>query len=548
MSTSAVVSARSTSSRSSGTRASNAASWSRRARSRVRSSYARGGRRARRRSGRRACRRRDRDSSRPLGVLVGEGVHGVCRARRFLALGERPCRVGVAGSLQLADQAVPRRDEVRRCGAVELGEGRERLGRTTSVASRAGPAALPSRRSDGRSRSASRRDVRDPGHVLAEGVRPAHDAVSGPVRLLHLRQAAGPARCAVPHARRGPGHRPARRRARLPRGAVHARRGARGRGTRPPPSGSRPTVTPPPSTTSSQVAQLVLDETGLLPHANAGALSQAELERLRAVSPSQGMMIETLAARLARARRPAPRRARQDTRAPARDARGRGPRARAVHDRHPRRHRRDARGAHRSARSDRRVAPAARSRAGSHRPELPAEARHCDAQGRPVPARRVPVVDRGRARSSSPTTCTCRRRRTSATTSRRSSRPASTTGAASRRVTIDHVNPERPWPALDRLRDATEAAGHVLAPRLTIYPEYVPRPGRVDRSRAAHRGARVLRQRRARTRHRRGRPGRDDLTPPTLLPAAGTGRAPAARSAKCSTACAPAKRSASTRS
>ena len=45
-------------------------------------------------------------------------------------------------------------------------------------------------------------------------------------------------------------------------------------------------------------AQLVLDETGLLPHANAGALSQPELERLRKVSPSQGMMIETLAARL----------------------------------------------------------------------------------------------------------------------------------------------------------------------------------------------------------------------------------------------------------
>ncbi len=40
-------------------------------------------------------------------------------------------------------------------------------------------------------------------------------------------------------------------------------------------------------------------------------------------------------------------------------------------------------------------------------------------------------------------------------------------------VTIDHVNPERPWPALDALRDATEAAGFVLAPRLTIYPEYV---------------------------------------------------------------------------
>src|SRR5262245_53667055 len=45
-------------------------------------------------------------------------------------------------------------------------------------------------------------------------------------------------------------------------------------------------------------ARAVIEETGLLPHANAGALSQAELERLRAVAPSQGMMVETLAARL----------------------------------------------------------------------------------------------------------------------------------------------------------------------------------------------------------------------------------------------------------
>ena len=39
-------------------------------------------------------------------------------------------------------------------------------------------------------------------------------------------------------------------------------------------------------------------------------------------------------------------------------------------------------------------------------------------------------------------------------------------------VTADHVNPERPWPALDRLAEITEARGYVLAPRLTIYPEY----------------------------------------------------------------------------
>jgi FO synthase len=40
-------------------------------------------------------------------------------------------------------------------------------------------------------------------------------------------------------------------------------------------------------------------------------------------------------------------------------------------------------------------------------------------------------------------------------------------------VTRDHVNPEAPWPELDRLRVATETAGLELAPRLAIYPRYV---------------------------------------------------------------------------
>ncbi|HEY3070458.1 MAG TPA: 7,8-didemethyl-8-hydroxy-5-deazariboflavin synthase CofG, partial [Gaiellaceae bacterium] len=40
-------------------------------------------------------------------------------------------------------------------------------------------------------------------------------------------------------------------------------------------------------------------------------------------------------------------------------------------------------------------------------------------------------------------------------------------------VTIDHVNPEAPWPDIVRLRAATEAAGSELAARLPIYPEYV---------------------------------------------------------------------------
>ncbi len=45
-------------------------------------------------------------------------------------------------------------------------------------------------------------------------------------------------------------------------------------------------------------------------------------------------------------------------------------------------------------------------------------------------------------------------------------------------VTADHVNPERPWPALDRLREVTEARGFGLAPRLTIYPDHALAPDR----------------------------------------------------------------------
>jgi FO synthase len=45
-------------------------------------------------------------------------------------------------------------------------------------------------------------------------------------------------------------------------------------------------------------------------------------------------------------------------------------------------------------------------------------------------------------------------------------------------ITADHVNPERPWPALNELRNATQAAGHTLAPRLAVYPEYALDPGR----------------------------------------------------------------------
>ena len=40
-------------------------------------------------------------------------------------------------------------------------------------------------------------------------------------------------------------------------------------------------------------------------------------------------------------------------------------------------------------------------------------------------------------------------------------------------VTIDHVNPEAPWPDLLKLEHATRERGLELAPRLPLYPEYV---------------------------------------------------------------------------
>ena len=87
-------------------------------------------------------------------------------------------------------------------------------------------------------------------------------------------------------------------------------------------------------------------------------------------------------------------------------------------------------------------------------------------------------------------------------------------------VTPDHVNPERPWPALERLRTVTEAAGFSLAPRLTIYPEFALEPARwldpalhfrvMDRSDAEGLGR---------------EPGEDwysgvDVEPPVLVPGA----------------------------
>ncbi len=43
-------------------------------------------------------------------------------------------------------------------------------------------------------------------------------------------------------------------------------------------------------------------------------------------------------------------------------------------------------------------------------------------------------------------------------------------------VTLDHINPEKAWPEVRRLRQVTASAGFELRERLAVYPEYTTRP------------------------------------------------------------------------
>ena len=181
-------------------------------------------------------------------------------------------------------------------------------------------------------------------------------------------------------------------------------------------------------------AAVVLTETGLLPHANAGALTEDELVRLRAVSPSQGMMIETLAARLGEPGGPhagAPDKT-PERRLATLEAAGRArvPFTTGILV---------GIGETRIERLEALLAIAAahaapRARAGGDRPELPAQAGHVDVARARVRSRRAPVDDRRRPAGARPVDppagaaqpVRARRPRP------RWSRPGSTTGAASR--------------------------------------------------------------------------------------------------------------------
>jgi FO synthase len=211
----------------------------------------------------------------------------------------------------------------------------------------------------------------------------------------------------------------------------------------------------------------VVQETGLLSHANAGALYHEEMARLREVAPSQGMMIETLVEDL--------------------------PAHRGSPDKTPERRlgTLDAAGALRipfttgilvgigESRADR--IDAIRAIAAAHR-------RHGHVQ-EVIVQNFLPKAGTAMFRASA---CPEDELLWSIAVARLLLPPAvhlqappnlsddltpllragiDDWGGVSP-VTADHVNPERAWPALERLEALTEAAGHTLAPRLTIYPEF----------------------------------------------------------------------------
>jgi FO synthase len=220
----------------------------------------------------------------------------------------------------------------------------------------------------------------------------------------------------------------------------------------------------------------VIEETGLLPHANAGALGQHDLERLRSVSPSQGMMIETLAARLGEPGGPhhgAPDKTPQ-RRLATLDAAGRArvPFTTGILV---------GIGETREERLEALLAIRDSHARHGHVQEVivqnflpkPGTAMHrhpaCDTDEFLWSIAAARVVLGAAAHVQAPPNL-------SDDLGALLDAGIDDWGGVSP-VTPDHVNPERPWPALDRLRSATEANGKVLAPRLTVYPEYVRAPG-----------------------------------------------------------------------
>ena len=223
----------------------------------------------------------------------------------------------------------------------------------------------------------------------------------------------------------------------------------------------------------ARVAKLVLDETGLLPHLNPGVMSRAELAALRPVSASMGIMLETVSDRLSA--KGGPHWASPD-KMPARrletielagalaipftsgiligigETRAERLEAlealRALHERHG--HLQEVIVQNFRAKPGTRMASHPEPTLDDHlwtiaaaRLLLPADV---SVQAPPNLANEdfPRLLDAG----------------------------IDDWGGVSP-VTIDHVNPEAPWPDRDRLAEATRSRGLELAPRLPVYPRYL---------------------------------------------------------------------------
>ncbi len=220
-------------------------------------------------------------------------------------------------------------------------------------------------------------------------------------------------------------------------------------------------------------AGLVLEETGLLPHLNPGVMTRAELERLRPVSASMGIMLETTAERLAE----------------------KGGPHWASPDKLPARRLETIRlagelaipftsgiligiGETREERIDAILALKALGEEHGHLQEVIVQNFRAKA-GTRMAAHPEPALDDHLWTIAAARILLGPRWHVQAPPNlafddfaRLLDAGIDDWGGVSP-VTIDHVNPEAPWPEIERLAEATRSRGLELAPRLPVHPEYV---------------------------------------------------------------------------